>query len=593
MKLKKIASFALTLLLTLIIGISAFAVPYENYTVTESGTYQEPQAYVPKDVIDSTDIGIENLEGKPLSSPQDMLLYKNNGYFIVSDTGNNRLIVFKEDMRTVHQIISTWDNNGTQDSFNSNNGLAPFYPENLLYVCDTLNRRIVVFELDTETNLFSFSLVYNDPGLAAYFTSAAEEMEKGESSTVITPSPAPTAVPEGTPNPDGEKQEEEDEEIDTSTTTEGSTSSIVYAPTKMVVDNAKRMFVVSKSCYLGLIELKSDGSFSKFFGATRTKQSLSSLLNRLFSAEAKKNLQQNLSTEYSNVTIDEEGFIYGTISLLNASELSSHFSSSSEIGAALRKLNAAGSDVMMRQGLVPPSGDFGDSKNRATYSYIIDATVSKNKLTSILDSQKGRVFTYTNTGELLYVFGGLGERKNESSAQNTTIREEQVGYTEGTTLAPVAIELLSDDETIVILDASGACLTVYKPTEYGLILREAVNAHEERRYDDAENAWNKVLGMSSNSAIAYKGVGKIYYMKAAEYLDSDKQRETYLEAADYFKMGYSQKDYGKAFYKYRDKVLEQIMPVLMTVIIIIAAAILIFGWVKKFKHFVKTGGRRQ
>lgn len=592
MKIKKIASFALTLLLTLVIGINAFAVPYENYVVTESGAYQEPQAYVPKDVIDSTDIGVENLEGKPLSSPQDMLLYEKNGYFIVSDTGNNRLIVFKEDMRTVHQIISTWDNNGKEDSFKSNNGLAAFYPENLLYVCDTSNRRIVVFEFDTETNLLNFKLTYEDPGLAVYFSSAAQEMEKGESDTVITPSPEPTVAPEGTPNPDSE--EPEDEEIDTSTTTNQNTgSSIVYAPTKMVVDNAKRMFIVSKSCYLGLIELKSDGSFSKFFGATRTKQSLSSLLNRIFSAEAKKNLQQNLSTEYSNVTIDEEGFIYGTISLLNAKDLSSHFSSSSEIGAALRKLNAAGSDVMMRQGLVPPSGDYGDSLNRSSYSYIVDATVSKNKLTSILDSQKGRVFTYTSTGELLYVFGGLGERKNEETNKSTNIREEQVGYTEGTTLAPVAIELLSDDETIVILDSSGACLTVYKPTEYGLILREAVNAHEERRYDDAENAWNKVLGMSSNSAIAYKGVGKIYYMKAAEYLDSDKQRDTYLEAAEFFKMGYSQKDYGKAFYKYRDKVLEQIMPALMTIIIIVVAAILVFGWVKKFKYFVKTGGKRQ
>ena len=137
MNIKKITSFALALMLTLAIGINAFAVPYENYTITESGTYQEPQAYVPKDVIDSMDIGLENLEGKALNSPQDMMLFKNNGYFIVSDTGNNRLIVFKEDMRTVHQIISTWDNNGKEDSFNSNNGLAAFYPENLLYVCDT------------------------------------------------------------------------------------------------------------------------------------------------------------------------------------------------------------------------------------------------------------------------------------------------------------------------------------------------------------------------------------------------------------------------------------------------------------------------
>ena len=114
--MKKLTSFALALILTLAIGINAFAVPYENYTVTQSGTYQEPQAYVPKTVIDSMDIGLENLDQKPLSSPQDMLLFETNGCFIISDTGNNRLIVFEEDMRTVRQIISTWDNNGKEET---------------------------------------------------------------------------------------------------------------------------------------------------------------------------------------------------------------------------------------------------------------------------------------------------------------------------------------------------------------------------------------------------------------------------------------------------------------------------------------------
>ena len=129
------------------------------------------------------------------------------------------------------------------------------------------------------------------------------------------------------------------------------------------------------------------------------------------------------------------------------------------------------------------------------------------------------------------------------------------------------------------------------PTEYGLILRDAVNSHEERRYEDALNAWNKILGMSSNSAIAYKGVGKIMYLQAAEELDGTAQRQKYIEAADYFKKAYCQDEYAKAFYKYRDKVLENIMPYLMTIIIIIAAAAIIIGQTKKFRHFVKTKGR--
>ncbi len=602
--------------------ITCVAAPYQNYTYTESGIYPEPQAIVPDKVINSNTIGIENLEGKALNSPQDLVQFDLNEFIIISDTGNNRIVVLDKDMRTVKQIISSWYNNGKEDTFNSPNGLFMYdNDEYYLYVCDTTNRRVVRFSFDTESQLFSFDRTFDDPDISKYFTQT--------DGTTVVDTPAPTATPvpednsidgEATPAAgeaevgdntgegagtvtDATPASEEGEATAAPETTPGGSSSssgssssateVTYKPLKIVVDNAMRMFVVSKDCYQGLVELDSNGEFTKFFGATKTKQSLSALLSRMFTASAKKKLQQNLSTEYSNVTMDDEGFIYGTISQIKLADIMSHYSTNSEVGAALRKLNAAGSDVLQRQGLTPPSGDQGDKMNRSTYSYIVDVTVSQNGLSSILDSQKGRVFTYSSTGELLYVFGALGQRQNNTGTEVSSSREDQVGFTKGTSLSPVAIELLKDDETLVILDSSGAQMTTYVPTEYGTILREAVNSHEERRYSDAVEAWNKILGMSSNSSIAYRGVGKVKYMEASEELDSDKQRAGYLEAADYFMKGYSQQEYGKAFYKYRDKVLEDIMPYLLTVIIALVVITLIIGWVKKFRHFVKTGGKHE
>lgn len=602
--------------------ITCVAAPYQNYTYTESGIYPEPQAIVPDKVVNSNTIGIENLEGKALNSPQDLVQFDLNEFIIISDTGNNRIVVLDKDMRTVKQIISSWYNNGKEDTFNSPNGLFMYdNDEYYLYVCDTTNRRVVRFSFDTESQLFSFDRTFDDPDISKYFTQT-------DGTTVVdTPAPTATLVPEdnsidGEATPaageaevgdntgegagtvtDATPASEEGEATAAPETTPGGSSSssgssssateVTYKPLKIVVDNAMRMFVVSKDCYQGLVELDSNGEFTKFFGATKTKQSLSALLSRMFTASAKKKLQQNLSTEYSNVTMDDEGFIYGTISQIKLADIMSHYSTNSEVGAALRKLNAAGSDVLQRQGLTPPSGDQGDKMNRSTYSYIVDVTVSQNGLSSILDSQKGRVFTYSSTGELLYVFGALGQRQNNTGTEVSSSREDQVGFTKGTSLSPVAIELLKDDETLVILDSSGAQMTTYVPTEYGTILREAVNSHEERRYSDAVEAWNKILGMSSNSSIAYRGVGKVKYMEASEELDSDKQRAGYLEAADYFMKGYSQQEYGKAFYKYRDKVLEDIMPYLLTVIIALVVIALIIGWVKKFRHFVKTGGKHE
>ena len=602
--------------------ITCVAAPYQNYTYTESGIYPEPQAIVPDKVVNSNTIGIENLEGKALNSPQDLVQFDLNEFIIISDTGNNRIVVLDKDMRTVKQILSSWYNDGKEDPFYSPNGLFMYdNDEYYLYVCDTTNRRVVRFSFDTESQLFSFDRTFDDPDISKYFTQT-------DGTTVVdTPAPTATLVPEdnsidGEATPaageaevgdntgegagtvtDATPASEEGEATAAPETTPGGSSSssgssssateVTYKPLKIVVDNAMRMFVVSKDCYQGLVELDSNGEFTKFFGATKTKQSLSALLSRMFTASAKKKLQQNLSTEYSNVTMDYEGFIYGTISQIKLADIMSHYSTNSEVGAALRKLNAAGSDVLQRQGLTPPSGDQGDKMNRSTYSYIVDVTVSQNGLSSILDSQKGRVFTYSSTGELLYVFGALGQRQNNTGTEVSSSREDQVGFTKGTSLSPVAIELLKDDETLVILDSSGAQMTTYVPTEYGTILREAVNSHEERRYSDAVEAWNKILGMSSNSSIAYRGVGKVKYMEASEELDSDKQRAGYLEAADYFMKGYSQQEYGKAFYKYRDKVLEDIMPYLLTVIIALVVITLIIGWVKKFRHFVKTGGKHE
>ncbi len=620
MKFKKSASLVLAVILSLMFAVTAFAAPYQNYTITESGVYPDPQAYTPEQIINSVTIGLENLEGKAFKEPQDLTQYDGKGYILVSDTGNNRVVVLDTDMRTVKQIISSFEKDGKVETFNSPNGLFIHEKTDLLFVCDTENKRIVSFKYNEEVDQFVFERTYDDPDLSRYFTDdvvveentdvttdaatdVTGETVTGETVTdeTVTDETVTDETTDVVENEEDAQEPSEDEiEIDNSSST-GSASSntqITYKPLKVVVDNAMRMFVVSRDCYQGLVELNDNGEFTKFFGSTKTKQSLSSLLNRLFTAEAKDKLQQNISTEYSNVTIDEQGFIYGTISQLKLADLIAHFdaATASEIGAALRKLNAAGADVLKRTGITPPSGDMGDGINRSSYSYLCDVTVSENGLTSVLDSQKGRVFTYTNTGELLYVFGSLGQTQNTVGEKNTSSsRQEQVGYTEGTNLTPVAIELLTDDETIIILDSTGAQITSYKPTEYGLVLREAVNSHEERRYEDAEKAWNKILGMSSNSALAYKGIGRVYYLWAAETEvinnDTTAQRETFLKAADYFMKGYSQDDYGKAYYKYRDLVLEKAMPFIMWAIIIITVVTLVYGWYKKFKKFIETGGR--
>ena len=72
--MKKLFAAITVVVMCLVMSVTALAAPYYNYSFHKGFVTAEPQAYVPKDVIDSMDIGLENLDGKAFSSPQDMIL---------------------------------------------------------------------------------------------------------------------------------------------------------------------------------------------------------------------------------------------------------------------------------------------------------------------------------------------------------------------------------------------------------------------------------------------------------------------------------------------------------------------------------------
>lgn len=84
----------------------------------------------------------------------------------------------------------------------------------------------------------------------------------------------------------------------------------IYQPTAVVIDEGNRMYVVAKGCYQGLIELSSDGTFTKFVGATKTTANISAIWRRLISEKQRESLEQSLSTEYTNAFMDADGMIF-------------------------------------------------------------------------------------------------------------------------------------------------------------------------------------------------------------------------------------------------------------------------------------------
>ena len=63
-------------------------------------------------------------------------------------------------------------------------------------------------------------------------------------------------------------------------------------------------------------------------------------------------------------------------------------------------------------------------------------------------------------------------------------------------------------EDILVLDKGFSNLVVFKPTEFGKNVNEAVMHYNLGNDDEAANYWDKVLRLDANYEVAYVGIGK-------------------------------------------------------------------------------------
>ena len=100
----------------------------------------------------------------------------------------------------------------------------------------------------------------------------------------------------------------EDETVDQSTD---------FLPQKLVVDSSKRIFTQVQNVNKGFMEFASDGSFTGFVGASKvTYNFLEYLWKMIATKEQRAQMDLFVPTEYSNLCLDSEGFIYATIGVV-------------------------------------------------------------------------------------------------------------------------------------------------------------------------------------------------------------------------------------------------------------------------------------
>ncbi len=489
--MKRFSAFLACVIIGLSSSMVANAETGYTYNFDYWGDVQySPDAYSVSEVLTAVDMGLEGRLNNPGS------LYVMDNHLFVCDTGNNRIIELErnEDKKfELCRVIDSFEGDVEVNTFNGPSDIA-VAEDGTMFICDMNNNRVV--KLDKDLN-YMMSFVKPD-----------------------------------------------DANFD---------QDLSFLPDKLCIDTAGRVYCVATNVNKGVIKYEPDGEFSGFVGATEVTYNFTDWLwKKLSTKEQRAQREAFVPTEYNNLYMDYEGFIYATTDNASPNDL--------DTGAAdaIRRLNLMGSDILIRNGNWVPLGDihWDEGGGYEGPSKIIDVTAMENDIYFALDKNRGRVFAYDEQGNLVVAFGGPGN---------------QDGYFR----RPESIEHMGHD--LLVLDSLDNSVTVFTPTEFGELVFKAIEQFQAGQYVESGDSWSEVIALNGNYDLAYIGVGR-----------SLLRQEMYGEAMEYFELKYDDDNYSKAFKQYRKESVEENILTVVIVLLVIIGLPLAIGRIKKIKHEIDT-----
>ncbi len=453
-----------------------------TYTYDYWGIEREaPDAYRATDFITGDQLGIGDFK-----EPKGMFTKDNRIY--VCDSGNNRIVILERANHKVVFVDQFYEFLGDTSIHTLSSPSDIYVADNGdMYICDTNNQRVVQLSSDRELK---------------------KELVRPVDETV-------------------------DQAGD-------------FLPQKVVVDASGRILVLVKNYNKGFIQYKVNGDFAGFIGANEVKFNMIDYMWKLISTkEQRSRMIQFVPTEYNNLSLDKDGFVYCTTSVFNEAELMS------DQAKPIRKLNAMGTDILIKNGTYPPIGDiwWDNAAGINGASTLIDVTAMDNDTYYAIDQKRGRIFGYDSQGKLLYAFGSVGNKL-------------------GHFLYPTALDHMGYD--LLVLDSKTAGISIFTFTEFGKLINDALVEYRKGNYEISAQYWDQVLNQDGNYDLAYIGIGRSLFRQGR-----------YKEAMEYFKLKYDDDNYSKAFQLYRKEWIEKHIGLIMGAF---AAILLIYGIMKFVKR---------
>ncbi len=500
--------FAVVMVASCMVAVASAGSAYQTYTYSISGYPLLSPDAYTPDTV--IDSAYMGLD-IPLNAASDLETDENNNIYI-ADTKNNRIVCLDRYYK-LKFIISTFKNDqGVPEVLTEPQGV--FITDKNIWVCDTGASRLVVFDLNG-----NFERIVQAP--------KSNLFEKGS----------------------------------------------LYTPVAVAVDQYDRIFVVSSTTTEGIIVMTETGEFTGFIGAQAVTVSAWDALWKKFQTDEQKATEaQDVASEFNNITVDENGFIYVTTSSIDENSVAAAITNKVVDGTYLpvKMLNTNGEEIMKRNGFWPPAGEINFSRvgfsddDITGVSTIVDVAIGEEGTWSIIDQKRSKIYTYDDNGSLLFAFGDIG---------NMTGNIMKNGLKAITYQGP----------KMLVLDNQASKIVVYKRTEYGNILVDALAAENDQEFDIAINYWTQVLQRNSNFDAAYVGIGQAM------------QRNGEYEASlEQFEAAYDTSNWSKSFQEIRKEWMSNFFILLIIIIVaIIAVFVLFFKFVGKVNKEATHSGKKK
>ncbi len=463
-----------------------------------------------------------------LSSVDDVYVY--DGIIYIVDSTEGRVNVFDSNYNFLDSIKIIRDSEGKiVVSEETNKQMILSKPEGVyvtddyVYIADTGNSRVLVLERKA----------YGEEAVEAEAAAEAEEALEAaeEAEEPAEDASEAEAVEEAAEAEETIAEEVEEEEVDhlsyalvrEITKPETMVGDTEFTPSKLAVDNSGRIFVLVQNSTEGIIELNSDGSFSRYYGVNSPSVNLLDYFwKSIASEEQQAKMSKTYAPAFSNLQADSDGFVYA-VTLDTASE------------KMVFRFNSNGENVLREFGYTEQFGDLPSMDDSFSMSTFTDIAVNDYGVYALLDTVNNRVFVYNFDGNMICIFGGEGNTK-------------------GTFNNPTSISWMGNN--LVVGDSSLATAFVFTTTEFGDLILNAEKHYFEGDFTEAAALNEQVVAMNANYDHAYVMIGKNLLMQ-----------DEYESAMYYFKLGNDKTYYSTAFTSYRNEIVQKYFVLLMIIVV--------------------------